>query len=134
MAPKKILLAEDDSDDQRLFQEFLKHRTDIVLMPIAENGVELMEQLQPIRDKNQLPDLIILDQNMPKRNGLQTLNLLKSHERFANIPIAIYSTYTDALLIESCMTAGACAVLAKPITKAGYNQMIEECLQYVRQE
>ncbi|HWJ90180.1 MAG TPA: response regulator [Flavisolibacter sp.] len=131
MVPKKILLAEDDVDDQRLFHDFLQHRTDIVLMPVVENGVEVFETLEKIDRADELPDLIILDQNMPKSNGLQTLEALKHNTDYSAIPVAVYSTYTDAQLIESCIAAGACAVITKPLTKEGYNQMIEECLQYV---
>src|SRR4051812_38095117 len=100
MALRKILLAEDDADDQRLFHDFLHHRTDIELMPMVENGVVLLESLERTSD-NHLPDVIILDQNMPKKNGLQTLDQLKSSERYAHIPVVIYSTYTDQQLIDS---------------------------------
>jgi CheY-like chemotaxis protein len=131
MAPKKILLAEDDEDDQRLFQDFLHHRTDIMLMPIVENGVELFELLQSLDNSLLLPDLIILDQNMPKRNGVQTLELLKSNDDYQDIPVVVYSTYTDAQLIESCTEAGASVVMAKPLTKDGYNKMIDSFLALI---
>jgi CheY-like chemotaxis protein len=131
MAPKKILLAEDDADDQRLFLDFLNHRTDITLMPIVENGVELFELLQSLEESSLLPDLIILDQNMPKRNGVQTLELLKSTDDYQNIPVVVYSTYTDAQLIESCTGAGASIVTAKPLTKDGYNKMIDSFLALI---
>jgi len=131
MPPIKILLAEDDADDQRLFQDFLHHRTDITLMPIVENGVELLELLQWLDNTSLLPDLIILDQNMPKRNGVQTLELLKSTDDYQDIPVVVYSTYTDAQLIETCTEAGASIVMAKPITKEGYNQMIDAFLQLI---
>ncbi|HUQ96828.1 MAG TPA: response regulator [Chitinophagaceae bacterium] len=130
MMLKKILLAEDDSDDQKLFYDFLQDRTDVLLMPVAENGVALVETLEQLNDTNDFPDLIILDQNMPKRNGLQTLQLLKQHQRYAHIPVALYSTYTDAQLINSSTAIGACAVLNKPITKEGYHAMLDAFLQH----
>ena len=78
MNPWKILLAEDDSDDQKLFCDFLLHRTDIVLMPVAENGAEALEILERTTDE-ELPDLIILDQNMPwKAATMICSNLLLS--------------------------------------------------------
>jgi CheY-like chemotaxis protein len=81
MAPKRILLAEDDADDQMLFSDFLFHRSDILLMPIAENGSALSDSLENIADPGDLSDIIILDQNMPKKNGVQTLQLLKASDR-----------------------------------------------------
>ena len=124
MAPKKILLAEDDMDDQKLFYDFLRHREDIVLMPVAENGVHLFDSLEKITSADDLPDLIILDQNMPKRSGLQTLQLLKNTNRYAHIPVMVYSTYTDQQLIKISSEMGAFSVASKPVTKDGYDEMI----------
>jgi CheY-like chemotaxis protein len=129
MAPKKILLAEDDVDDQFLFNDFLGYRTDIVLMPVAENGVALVDSLESITEADDLPDLIILDQNMPKRNGLQTLQLLKETHRYTHIPVMIYSTYADQQLINEGSKMGASAVMPKPLTKEGYDKMIDAFLK-----
>jgi len=124
MSPKKILLAEDDIDDQKLFCDFLNHREDIVLMPVVENGVHLFDSLEKIASAEDLPDLIILDQNMPKRSGLQTLQLLKTTNRYAHIPVMVYSTYTDQQLIKISSEMGAFSVASKPVTKDGYDEMI----------
>jgi CheY-like chemotaxis protein len=129
MSKRRILLAEDDEDDQEFFHEFLKDRTDIILMPIAENGLVVADLLEGITDGSQLPDLIILDQNMPKRNGLQTLQFLKKDKRYAHIPVIIYSTYTDETLIQSGSDMGACGVVTKPVTKEGYHEMMEAFLK-----
>lgn len=125
MLKRKILLAEDDEDDQQFFNDFLKSRNDIILMPIAENGLVLTEYLEGITDRAQLPDLIILDQNMPKSNGLQTLQVLKEDKRYTHIPVIIYSTYTDETLIKIGSEMGATMVVSKPVTKEGYHEMIE---------
>jgi len=129
MLKRKILLAEDDVDDQLFFQDFIRTRQDIILMPITEDGASLVDVLESISDASELPDLIILDQNMPKKNGLQTLAYLKSHERYAHIPVSIYSTYIDELLIKNGTELGACVVLSKPITAEGYHKMMEELFE-----
>ena len=130
MSPKKILLAEDDVDDQKLFYDFLRHRQDIILMPVAENGVHLFDSLEKITSSDDLPDLIILDQNMPKKSGLQTLQLLKNTNRYAHIPVMVYSTYTDRQLIETSSEMGAFLVASKPVTKDGYDEMINCFLRF----
>ena len=130
MYPKKILLAEDDIDDQKLFYDFLQNREDIVLMPMAENGVHLFDTLEKITSADDLPDLIILDQNMPKRSGLQTLQLLKKNNRYAHIPVMVYSTYTDQQLIKVSSEMGAFSVASKPVTKDGYHEMINCFLKF----
>ena len=127
---KTILVAEDDEDDQVFFTEFLKHRSDVLLLPIAENGEALIRQLEQLYTTQAfLPDFIILDQNMPKRSGLQTLEYLKSHPPYTQIPVMLYSTYTDRELIQKGAELGACKVVPKPITTEGYNRMIEELFQ-----
>ena len=129
MALAKILVAEDDGDDQKLFIDFLGHREDIVILPMVENGVELFEFLDPLTNTEELPDFIILDQNMPKMNGLQTLLQIKSTARYSSIPVMVYSTYIDQNLVSSCTEAGACAVTTKPISREGYNEMVDELMK-----
>ena len=133
MVRKKILLAEDDMDDQKLFEEFFHHRDDILLLSFVENGEELLQFLKASGDDGQLPDLIILDQNMPKKNGLQTLQLLKEENRYTNIPVVIYSTYADQQLIKDASNLGASLIVAKPVTREGYHQMLDELLTLVTQ-
>ena len=129
MPKRKVLLAEDDEDDQRFFNEFLKNREDIVLLPIAENGEVLFEILGNITKDTDLPDLIILDQNMPKLNGIGALRLLKSDSRYAHIPVSIYSTYTDEELIKNGLSSGACFVVSKPVSQEGYHQMMDRLFE-----
>jgi CheY-like chemotaxis protein len=132
MVKRSILLAEDDVDDQNIFRDFLKDRPDLHLLTPVENGEALMETLLS-KDDEKLPDIIILDQNMPKRNGLQTLQQLKQDERFANIPVVIYSTYTDQMLTKAALELGAYKVAAKPVSRAGYNEMMNDFLKYFNQ-
>lgn len=131
MNAKKILLAEDDLDDQGLFTSFLQHRIDIDIMSIAGSGIALCDMLELIKENDQLPDLIILDQNMPRLNGLQTLQLLKGIDRYADIPMVVYSTYIDENLKGDCMAKGAFDVVSKPINKDGYNKMIDLLLKKI---
>jgi CheY-like chemotaxis protein len=125
--PKKILLAEDDPDDVGFFIHYLSERTDLLLLPPVENGEEVFEYLQKAHNGT-FPDLIILDQNMPKCNGLQTLAILKNNEQFVNIPVFVYSTYTDAYLVKQSLQLGARSVLEKPLTLEGYHKMIDDIL------
>jgi CheY-like chemotaxis protein len=132
MEPKKILLAEDDSDDQKLFLDFLQNRKDILILPIVENGVRLLEVMQTL-SVNSFPDLIILDQNMPQKNGLQTLEDLKSDPHFSSIPVVIYSTYADVMLTRKAIEKGAVLVAMKPLNQQGYHDMIDTFLQHCQQ-
>jgi CheY-like chemotaxis protein len=125
MTPKKMLLAEDDADDRQFFYDFLKHRSDLVLLPAVENGVAVFDYLERATKAN-LPDVIILDQNMPRRNGLQTLALLKESAAYAHIPVMVYSTYVDESLVQRSTTLGATLVWVKPSDIEGYHKMIDQ--------
>ncbi|SIN76193.1 response regulator [Chitinophaga niabensis] len=126
--PKKILLAEDDKDDQDFFHDFLQEREDILLLPIASNGEELLEYLD---NTTELPDAIILDQNMPKLNGLQTLQQLKITSRYSDITVMVYSTSTDDNLIKESNMLGATLVVSKPSSYKGYQRMIDELISHL---
>lgn len=121
---KKILLAEDDLDDRTFFLEYLSERDDIELMPIAENGIEVFELLNAL-SIDDYPDLIVLDQNMPMKSGIQTLEELKSNKIFLAIPVVIYSTYSDVHLVENCINKGAEMVVTKPLTPKEYEGMMD---------
>ena len=117
--PKKILLAEDDPDDRGFFFQFLCNRADLILLPPVENGEEVFEYLEKAHNGS-FPDLIILDQNMPKCNGLQTLTILKNN---------IHSvSYTHLRAHETRHDLVCRLLLEKPFSPEGYHKMIDEML------
>lgn len=128
MDKRKLLLAEDDEDDRMLFSDFLQERNDFELVHSCENGMEVIEYLDGIEDLDELPNLVVLDQNMPKMTGSQTLQSLKNSPRYAQIPVAVYTTYTDRRLIEECYNSGAITVVEKPVSPSGYHQMMDELI------
>ena len=126
---RKILLAEDDKDDQDFFMMYLKDRGDLSILPIVNNGEEVIEYLNCNSCYNSLPDLIILDQNMPRLNGLNTLAQLKANAAYAHIPVMIYSTYADENLVHKSLAQGAALVCTKPEDERGYNRLIDQFLE-----
>ena len=128
---KRILLVEDDLDDRLLFETFFSARNDISLVPPVTNGLELIEYLMNVSDDKDLPDLIVLDQNMPKMNGKQTLSYLKANKRYSKIPVVIYSTYSDNMLVVDCKKLGAELVAVKPIDHEGYQRMMDDFLRVI---
>jgi CheY-like chemotaxis protein len=125
---KRVLFADDDADERDLFESAYQDRTDIVILPSLENGSEVIQMLNSITDDDDLPDIIILDQNMPLMTGKQTLAFLKSHKRYGKIPVCICSTYADDRLIEDCTKLGAFKISSKPITDEEYQQMMDRFL------
>lgn len=128
---KRVILVEDDPDDLELFYAFLSNRTDIQLVPAVTNGLELTKYLASLTNESALPDLIVLDQNMPLMNGKQTLLFLKENPRYSKITAVIYSTYADTSLIVECKKLGARIVASKPIDQDGYNKMMDDFLAVI---
>jgi CheY-like chemotaxis protein len=125
MGKKFILLAEDDQDDRIIFSEaFDEIANPDVELEAVEDGVDLINRLKDITREEDLPQLFILDQNMPKMTGKATLTFLKSQDRFKNIPVIIYSTYPDASLISEFVNLGAEQVVAKPDSYEGFKEMV----------
>jgi CheY-like chemotaxis protein len=125
---KKVLFADDDADERALFKNAYQKRNDIVLLPCVENGAEVIRILERIENNQDLPDIIILDQNMPMMTGKQTLASLKAHVRYAHIPVCVCSTYADHKLVEDCTKLGAWKILSKPVTEEEYHLMMDEFL------
>lgn len=128
MEIKKLLIADDDADDREIFERVLGKKTNVRLLHSAENGKEVLEFLNNIRSPEQLPHLIILDHNMPKMTGAETLGMLKSSTKYANIEVVIYSTYSDHTLVQKCRQLGAAMVLTKPASIKEYEAVIDKFL------
>jgi CheY-like chemotaxis protein len=124
-------LVDDDADDRELFDFFFAERPDIKLLPSVCDGIELIKFLENTSAGEALPELIILDQNMPRMNGVETLKFLKSTERYGQIPSVIYSTYVDNNLIAACAELGVTMVAAKPLDNEGYQKMMDDFLSIV---
>jgi CheY-like chemotaxis protein len=129
---KKVLLADDDADDREIFVRVLDKKTDVQLVRTVENGREVIDYLNGIPVPEQLPHLIILDHNMPKMNGTETLGRLKSDKRYSDIHVVIYSTYSDHKMREKCEQLGASMVLAKPASIKEYEAIIDRFLGLVK--
>lgn len=94
---RTVLLIDDDKEDMELLQLALR---DIDLdhrIVEASDGVQGLKVLNSLMKKKQLPCLIVLDVNMPKMDGRETLVRIKSDEQLSKIPIVIFSTSSSQL-------------------------------------
>jgi CheY-like chemotaxis protein len=116
MAAPRILLVDDDPEDRDVMRDALEQldaRNEIIC---AENGEAALKLLTDHEAPANYPCLIVLDLNMPKMNGTQTLQQLKADERFRHIAVVIYSTSVNLFEKDICMKSGAHAFITKPIT------------------
>ena len=92
--PVEIMLVEDNPGDVRLTIEALKDGKVLNNLNIAENGVEALAYLRregKYADATR-PDLILLDLNLPKKNGMEVLAEIKADESLGKIPVVILTT------------------------------------------
>jgi len=115
-AKKRILLADDDKEDQFIIAEAFEEIGIKDILHFVENGENALAWLDTCFSENTLPELIVLDLNMPKMNGTQTLLRLKEDPRFQHIPVVIYSTSLNNIERDECIRLGAHSYVIKGIT------------------
>lgn len=118
MSAKKILVVDDDEEDRFIIQDGFTEVGAEDLVHFEENGEKALEYLENCYNQKDLPCLIILDLNMPRLNGTQTLRAIKSDQRFHNMHVLIYSTSLNKIEKEQCMQLGAEEYIIKPLTFA----------------
>ncbi len=119
-----LLLADDDIDDCDFFKDAIDELSATLKLTIVNNGVELMEFL--IENPDNTPDLIFLDLNMPKKSGLECMVEIKSSDSLSHIPIIIYSTSLDQMVVNSLYQMGAHHYIQKPAEFASIKSVIQK--------
>ncbi len=88
--PLNILLADDDRDDRYFFEKVLKGLPIPTKLKMVNDGAQLMDYL--LASANELPDVLLLDNNMPRKTGSECLIEIKRDERLKRIPVVLCST------------------------------------------
>lgn len=107
-----IILADDDEDDRLFFTDAFGELKINTKVNTFTDGVELMNYLN--QPDAVLPDVLFLDLNMPRKNGIECLDEIKSDEKFNDIAIAIFSTSSSEEHIEETFVRGANIYIKKP--------------------
>lgn len=122
-----ILLIEDDMIEvmklNRVTQSLKLKHTIIE----ANNGEEALKFLEK---KDTLPDIILLDLNMPKINGVEFLKILKADDRLQYIPTIVLTTSNNQRDLVECYKAGIAGYVLKPLKYEHYVAKIEKLLAY----
>lgn len=125
--PYQILLVEDDPGDARLTTEALKkssYRNQVTLAVDGEKALDLL--FQRVADSSTpLPDLVLLDLNLPRVNGHDVLKEIKDHPRLKRIPVVILSSSSSEEDIQRAYNAHANCYVTKPIGLAPYFSAIQ---------
>lgn len=113
--PMHILLVEDNPADVRLTVEALREGNIQNTLHVARDGVEAADFLRTTAGTQDRPDLILLDLNLPRKNGHELLMEIKSADTLKHIPVIVLTTsQSDDDLLRSYRLS-ANAVVAKPV-------------------
>jgi two-component system, response regulator len=118
--PINILIADDDPDDRMMDQAALQQSLTPSNTSFVEDGEELLDYLRK-RGKYQnsltaIPDLILLDLNMPRKSGVEALQEIKSDIDLRHIPIVVLTTSKEEEDIYRTYDLGVNSFITKPIT------------------
>jgi two-component system response regulator len=125
--PIVILMADDDADDRMLTRDALEESRVLNELRFVEDGEELMEYLTrqgkfANPEDSPRPGLILLDLNMPKKDGREALKEIKSDPNLRRIPIVIMTTSKAEEDIFRSYDSGASSFITKPVT---FDRLVE---------
>lgn len=128
-----ILIAEDDADDRFLLRTAFEEKGFTDKIEFVENGVELWNFLEKILKGNgedSYPGFILLDLNMPKKDGREVLGEIKQHPVLKKIPVIVFTTTKNEMEIRRCYELGANTYIVKPVSFEELMRMIELIRSY----
>ena len=125
--PILILIADDDADDRMLIGDALEEARLNNPVEFVEDGVELMEFLKhegkyAHLDDDDLPGIILLDLNMPRKDGRTALKEIREDERLRRIPIVVLTTSKSEEDILRTYNLGVNSFITKPVT---FDKLVE---------
>ena len=126
---RSIMIAEDDSDDRLLLETAFKETGLEIKLIFAQNGVDLLRLLTE-KEELYYPRVILLDLNMPKKDGREALKELKQHPTLKKIPVIIFTTTKNEAEITRCYELGANTYVVKPDSYSDLLKVINHLKNY----
>jgi CheY-like chemotaxis protein len=125
--PIEILLAEDNPGDVRLTEKALDHGNIINNLHVVTNGVEAIEFLQQEGEyaDEPRPDLVLLDLNMPKKDGREVMEDMKANPSLRRIPVVVLTSSEAEEDVVRSYELNANAYLTKPVDFDGFVDIVK---------
>jgi CheY-like chemotaxis protein len=127
-----ILLCDDDSDDCYFFNEALDNLFLPTNLTTVHDGEQLMQLLT--NETNELPHVLFLDLNMPRKNGLECLTEIKHNNELKQLPVIIFSTSFDQEVVNLLYKNGAQYFIRKPSEFPQLQKVILQALTLISKE
>ena len=135
--PIKILMADDDEDDRELTRDALEDAKFIDDMQFVVDGQDLIDYLRqagpyasPESTKRPWPSLILLDLNMPRKDGREALAEIKADDDLRRIPVVVLTTSNDEEDVRRAYDLGANSYITKPVTGSKLHTVLTRLAEY----
>lgn len=131
--PIEIMLVEDDPGDQKLIkQSLLKQRikNEIHITGTAEEALEFLAKAKDGIDNFPMPDLILLDLNMPGIGGKEFLKRIKEDDKLDTIPVVILTTSDSDQDVLDSYKLHASGYIKKPVSLDGFKEIFHDLQEY----
>lgn len=125
--PIQVLLVEDNPGDVRLTREAFRDAKMHLDMHVVGDGMEAMEFLlqQGKFSESPRPDLVLLDLNLPRKDGREVLAEIKSHATLKSIPVVVLTTSASDADIEKSYLLHANCYISKPVELEGFLTVVQ---------
>ena len=122
----RVMIVEDNLADAKLAQKMLGQceRVDNEALFVCEDGQQAIDTLEGL-DQSNYPDIVFLDLNVPKVNGLEVLAYIKSHDSLMRIPVVVLSSSIADRDVRTAYEYRANAYMRKAVDLDGYREMIK---------
>jgi CheY-like chemotaxis protein len=132
--PFTILLADDDEEDRELARDALQNSRLANEMKMVHDGQDLLDYLRHegrwTQEDAPRPGIILLDLNMPKKDGREALAEIKADESLRRIPVVVLTTSKDEADVLSTYDLGVSSFITKPVTFGGLVDVMKTWTQY----
>lgn len=112
----EVLLAEDNAHDKLLFALAVEDSHTASKVTFADDGQLLLETLREMHGTDEQPDVIVLDLQMPRMGGYDTLAEIRSDPALADLPVVVFSNSSQPNEMQRSLDTGAAMHVAKPST------------------
>ncbi|WP_395329131.1 response regulator [Novosphingobium sp. BL-8H] len=140
MKPFKILIVEDNEGDVEMTERALKSAEQPCSLTIAHDGVQALEMLRPEPgadgaagsggDLPPIPQLILLDINMPRMDGKELLATVKADARLRHIPVVMFTSSESPNDIRECYERHASCYVVKPFNGRKYAEALHDVVSF----
>ena len=125
MIDPRILIVEDNPDDQSLTQRGLRKST--VEVVVAKDGALALEMLAA---SEHLPDLVLLDLKLPKIDGSEVLRQIRNNVRTSRLCVVVFTSSSEPADIARCYALGCNSYVIKPVTYEDYIDAVRSIAAY----